>query len=196
MKGLCGGGDGDNDRANRAQDFLRRYEDGPPDTGFDEQEAYSHVDELIKHADADQVERATRQALQRMPESERSKFGEYFGQLQGGGGSADVDQISKMFGQRGGQAQSADDLFGGLLGGGGGGGMGGMLGGLLGGGGSSGSSGAGGMLGGLLGGGDDDNRRGDSGGGGLGGMLGGSAGKMLMGGIAAYLMKELMGGRR
>ncbi|HQY31663.1 MAG TPA: hypothetical protein PK691_10260, partial [Thermomicrobiales bacterium] len=107
--------------------------------------------------------------------------------------SFDIDDISKMFGQAGGPAGSLDDLLGGLLGGGAtattgaAGGTGGLLGGLS------------KMLGGLLGGG---NRRatpnvqtGGDVGSMLGGLLGSSAGKVLVSGMAAYLMKELMDGK-
>lgn len=180
VKGLFGDGDGDDPKVNQAKDFARRYTEGHPAEGYDDDEALQQFNSVIGNANEDEVERATRATLQNMPETDRAQFGDFVSQLQqrerggsgGGGGSMGMDDISKMFGQRGGKANNAQDMFGGLLGGGssgGGGGIGDMLGGLLGGGGSTSQS---------------------SGGGGLGGMLGGSMGKMIMGGIAAYLIKD------
>lgn len=196
VKGLFGGGDGDDPKVNQAKDFARRYTEGHPAEGYDDDEALQQFNSVIGNANEEEVERATRATLQNMPETDRAQFGDFVSQLQqrerggsgGGGGSMGMDDISKMFGQRGGKANNAQDMFGGLLGGGssgGGGGIGDMLGGLLGG--SGGSSGGGGGLGGLLGGGGSASQ---SSGGGLGGMLGGSMGKMIMGGIAAYLIKD------
>jgi len=199
VKGLFGGGEGDNDeKVSRAKDFAQRYTEGNPAEGYDDNEALEQFNSVIGNANSDEVERATRATLQNMPESDRSQFGEFVGQLQqrerggSGGGSAGVDDISRMFGERGGKANNADDMFGGLFGGGsggsgGGGGLGGMLGGLMGGGSSQSGSGGGGGLGGLRGGGGSS--QGGSGGG-LGGILGGNLGKMIMGGIAAYLIKD------
>lgn len=203
VKGLFGGGDGDDQKVNQAKDFARRYTEGHPAEGYDDDEALQQFNSVIGGANEEEVERATRATLQNMPEGDRAQFGDFVSQLQqrerggaggsSGGGSLGVDDISKMFGQQGGKANNAQDMFGGLLRGGsggssdGGGGIGDMLGGLLGGG-SGGSSGGGGGLGGLLGGGGGSSNQ--SSGGGLGGMLGGSMGKMIMGGIAAYLIKD------
>ncbi len=201
MKGLFGGGEGNHDeKVSKAKDFARRYTEGHPAEGYDDDEALQQFNSVIGNASSEDVERATKATLQNMPEADRSQFGSFVSQLQqrdhqtgssSGAGGFGVDDIAKMFGQSGGRANSAQDMFGGLLGGSGGGsgggGMGGMLGGLLGGG--SGGSGGGGGLGGLLGGGS----AGQSSSGGLGGMLGGSMGKMILGGIAAYLIKDKLG---
>lgn len=191
MKGLFGGG-GNDEQVGRARDFARRYSEGHPAEGYDDDEALEHFNSVIGSANEEEVERATRATLMNMPESDRAQFGDFVSQLRqrdprqsgsSGGGSFDIDDIARMFGQSGGRANNAQDMFGGLLGGGGG-GMGGMLGGLMGGGG--GLMGGGGGLGGLMGGGSSQ-------GGGMGGMLGGNLGKMLMGGIAAYLIKDKLG---
>lgn len=212
MKGLFGGGADDDAKVSRAKDFAQRYTHGDPSTGYDEDEALTHFNDVIAHSNSDEVERATKKTLENLPASDRAQFGDFVSQLKqrdpgaspssGGSGGLGVDDISKMFGQSGGKANNAQDMFGSLFGGSGGssggGGLGGMLGGLMGGGSSSGS---GGGLGGLLGGGSGSggSLRGLMGGGsssqagGMGGMLGGNLGKMILGGIAAYLIKDKLG---
>ena len=184
LKGLFGGGD-DDDRRPHAQDFINRFEQGPIDQGYSDEEAYDHFSRVSQHADPDTMQRAAEQTFSRMSPQERAQFAQMMQQQMGGqmqgGFSDDPREMAGMV------ARVQRDSPGGLAslfgGGGGGGGLGGMLGGLMGGGGSS---GGGGGLGGLMGGG--------SSGGGGGGMLGGTLGKVAMGGIAAYAMKELMGG--
>lgn len=192
LKGLFGGGDGDDDGGgtDRARDFVKRYSEGPKDQGYEAEEAVSQLNKVLPHASSDQVERATRQALNDVPEDQRSQFGDFVKQLQGrdgsdrsatgGGGSGgfSMDDISGMLGKSGGSANSVDDLLGGLMGGGGAS--------------KSSGGGVGNVLGGLFGGGDTDNRSSGSGGGGAGGFLSSGVGKMVLGGIAAYLTKEML----
>jgi hypothetical protein len=124
------------------------------------------------------MQRATRQALERMPTNQRAQLQEMLQQRQSGQGGVDIQRT-------GGQA-----------GGGGGGGIDDLLGGLMGGGGASGGGGLGNILGGLMGGGGAASQGGavDTGGsgGGLGDLMKSPAGKALIGGIAAFAMKELM----
>ena len=186
LKGLFGGGGDDAAGKERAREFVRRYNEGPKDQGYEASEARDQLNQLLPHANSDQVERATRQALNDLPEDQRSQFGDFVGQLRqrepggqaaGGGGGFGMDDIAGMFGQSGGSANSVSDLFGGLMGGGAGRSSGGDL---------------GGMLGGLFGGGDSDDRSQTSGGGGMSGFLSSGAGKVVLGGIAAYLAKEML----
>ena len=189
LKGLFGGA-GEDEAAgkDRARDFVRRYNEGPKDQGYDASETRDQLNKVLPHASSEQVERATKQALNDLPEDQRSQFGDFVGQLRqrepgnqpaGGGGGFGMDDIAGMFGQSGGSANSVDDLFGGLMGGGSGqssgGGMGGMLGGLFGGGGD-----------------DGDRTRTSDAGGGASGFLSSGVGKMVLGGIAAYLTKEML----
>lgn len=164
IKGLFGGGDDDNDRRTQANDFISRYEQGPPDQGYSDDEAYEHFQRVSQHADPDTIQRASEQAFSRMDPQQRAQFAQQLQQQQGGGQmgqfSDDPRQMAGMMSQM--HRQNPSGLAG-LLGGGGG-GMGGALGGLLG------------------------------GGGGGGGFPGGTMGKMALGGIAAYAMKEMMGG--
>jgi hypothetical protein len=186
LKGLFGGG-GEDEAAgkDRARDFVRRYNEGPKDQGYEASEARDQLNQLLPHANSEQVERATRQALNDLPEDQRSQFGDFVGQLRqrnpgnqgGGSGGFGMDDIAGMFGQSGGSANSVDDLFGGLMGGGGS---------------RSSGGGMGDVLGGLFGGGDPDDRTRTSGGGGGGGFLSSGVGKMVLGGIAAYLTKEML----
>jgi hypothetical protein len=199
LTGLFGSGAEADAKAERARDFVKRYSEGAPDEGYSSDEAVGQLNDLLGHANSEQVERATRSALKNLPDNKRAEFGEFVNQLQArksGGraatsGTPSIDDISRMFGQAGGSANSVNDLFGSLFGGGSGtsgsatssgGGIGAMLSKLL-------SS--------LFGGGRSraTQTAGASGMGDLGGLLGSNAGKMVMGGIAAYLTKELLDGK-
>ncbi len=187
LKGLFGGGD--DDRKPQARDFVNRFEQGPMDQGYSDEEAYQHFSQVSQHADPETMQRAAEQTFSRMSPQERQQFAQVLQQQSGGQASGLSDDPRQMAGMVGKMQKENPGGLAALFGGGGsgaGGGIGGMLGGLLGGGGNSGGGG-GSALGGLMGG-------GNSGGGGGGGMLGGTLGKVAMGGIAAYAMKELLGG--
>lgn len=211
LKGLFGGGSDDiKDKLgvepDRANDFVNRYMQGDPSEGFDDDEAVTNFQKVAQNASPEQMERATRQALGNMSPNQRGDFARMLEQRRAGGGTVPIQRAGEGGSAgSGGGGMGVDDILGGLMGGGGG-GMGGILGGLLGGGGGGGSQGGGGLggvLGGLLGGGDDDSDRtrprsqsgAQAGGGmmgGLGDLMGSAAGKALIGGIAAFAMKEMM----
>jgi len=187
LTGLFGSGPEAGAKTARAQDFVKRYSEGAPDQGYSTDEAVGQLNQLLSHANSQQVESATKQALNNMPESQRAEFGQFVNQLharQSGGQTtsaapASVDDISRMFGQAGGSANSVNDLFGSLLGG--------SLGGVV-------SD----VVGSLFGGDDKSKSTSGSGGGGmgdLGAFMNSTTGKVVLGGIAAYLTKELMDGR-
>lgn len=162
LKGIFGGGDDDNDRRSQAQDFISRYEQGPIDQGYNDDEALSHFQQVAQHADPDTMGRAAEQTFARMDPNQRSQFAQYLQQQSGGSFgqvSNDPRQMAGMVSQI--QRQNPGGLA--SIFGGGGGGLSGGLGGLL-------------------------------GGGGGGGLLGGTLGKVALGGIAAYAMKEMLGG--
>jgi hypothetical protein len=181
LKGLFGGNGGNDDHTAKANDFVKRVTTGPRDQGFEANEAVDHLNQLLPHANSEQVQRAAQQALGDLPKDQQAEFGNFVSQLhqrqpsgQNTGNGFSLDGLSQMFGQAGGSANSAGDLFGGLLGGGGG----------------------GGLLGGLLGGGSQSNNsQHGGGGGGLSDFLSSGVGKMVLGGLAAYLAKDLLGGR-
>ena len=201
LTGLFGSGPEADAKSARAQDFVKRYSEGAPDQGFTGDEAVGQLNQLLSHANSQQVEAATKKALNNMPENQRAEFGQFVNQLharQSGGtttaaGGTSIDDISRMFGQAGGSANSVNDLFGQLFGGsaagaGGtaatGGGLGAMISKLI-------SS--------LFGGGKSPNASTGataSGMGDLGSFMNSSAGRAVLGGIAAYLTKELMDGQR
>ena len=188
---LFGGGNDDNDHRTNAQDFISRYQQGPIDQGYSDEEAVQHYQNVAQHADPATMQRASEQAFSNMDPDQRMQMAQLLQQHAGGQQvSNDPRQMAGMVSQM--HQQNPGGLAS-LLGGGGGGGLGGALGGLMGGGNS------GGALGGLMGG-------GNSGGGALGGLMGGgnsggsgfpggTLGKVALGGIAAYAMKEILGGR-
>jgi hypothetical protein len=191
LSGLFGGGEAGEKAKLSAQDFINRVQTGAPHEGFSHQEALTHLATAAQQASPEQIQRATRAAVEKMPDDQRADFAKMLKERMGG-----VDRSGTNAAASGGN--SVDDVTGMLsqvLGTGGGGGL---LGGLLGGGGSSGG-GLGGMLGGLLGGGQSSNAgttQSNSGGGiddVLGGIFGSTAGKAAIGGIAAMVLTELMG---
>ena len=164
LKGLFGGDD--DDRRPNARDFISRYEQGPIDQGYSDEEAYQHYQNVAQHADPETMQRAAEQAFARMDPDQRAQFAQYL-QQQGGGRmqgqfGSDPRQLAGMVSQ----VHRQDP--GGLAS-------------LFGGGGSSGGGGIGNALGGVLGGGG-------------GGFPGGTLGKVALGGIAAYAMKEMLDG--
>lgn len=213
LKGLFGSGGGDANEGGDtpkvdAQDFVKRYMDGDPTEGYSKDEALSAFQSVAQRASPEQMEQAARQAVGNMRPNQRAEFAEMLRQRQAGQGFVPIERAGE--GGRppagGGGGGGLDDILGGFMGGGGGGGLGGILGGLLGGGGQGGqTSGRGGgsglddMLGGVLGGDDDSPRTQQRGGqesggmlGGVGDLLGSPVGKALVGGIAAFAMKEMM----
>lgn len=212
IKGLFGGSDDDPDERIKkigadpgaARSFVSRYLDGDPSEGYDQDEAADNFRKVTQNASPEQLQRATRQALGQMNPSQRSDFAKMLQQRQArGGGDVPIQQAGdRSGGAASGGEMGIDDLLGGMLGGAGGGGLGDIFGGLLGGGAQG---GLGGMLGGLLGDDNDDDRSrtgaqpGGGGGsmfGGLGDLLNSPAGKALIGGIAAYGMKEILDGNK
>jgi hypothetical protein len=172
LEGLFGGGKDLDDDRDGARDFVNRVTTGRPEEGYSEQEAVSRLQQAARRASPDQVQRAARSAVNQMDESQRSDFAKMLQERQGG-----VDRS----GSGGANGMDLGDMFGNILTGGGGGGLGGLLGGLLGG--------------------DNDqttNRSTQSGGGGgdiLGGLLGSGAGKAALGGLAAFMLSELLDGK-
>ena len=165
---LFGGGNDDNDHRANAQDFISRYQQGPIDQGYSDEEAMQHYQNVARHADPATMQRASEQAFSNMSPDQRSQMAQMLQQHAGGQQvSNDPRQMAGMVSQM--QQQNPGGLAS-----------------LLGGGGNSGGGGIGGALSGLMGG-------GNSGGGG-GGFPGGTLGKVALGGIAAYAMKEIMGG--
>jgi len=174
LGGLFGGQDHEEApvRRQRASDFIQRYEQGPPHEGIGDDEVLHNYQTVAGRLSPQEYEDATAQSLGRLSHEERRALRRQLRQQHGGQIAADDDHDPRTMAREISQVrqQGSDDPLGGLLGGGG---LGGMLGGMLEGGGSStqgGSSSAGDLLGGPL-------------------------GKAVLGGVAAYGMKQMMDSR-
>lgn len=135
---LFGGGNDENDHAANAQDFISRYQTGPVDQGYSDEEAARHYQNVSQHMDPATMQRASEQAFAGMDPNQRAQMAQLLQQQNGGQPvNADPRQMAGMVSQMHQQNPNAlASLFGG-----GGGGMGGALGGLLGGGNSGGGGG-------------------------------------------------------
>ena len=69
LKGLFGGGD-DDDRTPQARDFINRFEQGPIDQGYSDQQAYEHCSRVLQHAYPETMQRAADQTFSRMSPQE------------------------------------------------------------------------------------------------------------------------------
>jgi hypothetical protein len=166
LKGLFGGGTEGESRASSASDFAKRVAEGTPGEGYTGDEASGFLNDLIGHANSDQVKNATRSTLGGLSEDQRKEFGSFVGDLRQrssgsrNGNDYSVDDISDLFGQAGGPAGGLDDF-----------------------------------LGGIFGSGKDSSGQGN-GGFDLGNLFNSGIGKLVFGGIAAFLTNELLGSKR
>ena len=202
LKGLWGGGSGDveKDPKKSLTDFSKRFADADGD-GIPDDEIRANFNTAIQVASPEQVQRAAVKTIENLPAAQRDELAKMLQDRQAGRNMVDIQRTGETTtaSTTSGDSQSGgglDDLLGGLLGGssGGGGGLGDILGGLLGGSSSSSGGGLDDILGGLLGGStpsSDTNVADSSSGGGLGDLISGPLGKMIMGGIAAYVAKEI-----
>ncbi len=132
LGGLFGGQDDDDDRRRgRAQDFVNRYEQGPPYQGISDEEAYHNYRQVAGQLPPQEYEESAAEAFQRLSPQERRQFAQMLQQRAGGQfGSFQEDdprQLARMTSQyRQQDPGGLASLFGGG-GGGGGGGMGDML---------------------------------------------------------------------
>ena len=171
LGGLFGGQDDDDDdlRRGRAQDFVSRYEQGPPWDGISPDEAHHNYRQVAGRLSPEEYEEAAAEAFARLSPQDRVQFAQMMQQRAGGqvGGfqtddPRDLARMTSRFRQQGGQQGGGSFDLGDLFGAGGGGG--------------------GGDLAGA--------RRGD--GGGLGDLMGNPLAKAALGGIAAMAMKRMM----
>jgi hypothetical protein len=174
LGGLFGGQDTDDEpvRRQRATDFIDRYERGRPYDGIGDDEVIQNYQTVAGRLSPQEYEEAAADAFGRLSREERRELRRRMRQQRKADMLDDDDDDPRSMARELSQyrQQGSDDPLGGLFGGGGG--LGGMLGGMLGGGGgspqASGSSGD---------------------------LLGGPLGKAVLGGVAAYAMKRMMGGR-
>jgi hypothetical protein len=174
LGGLFGGQDDEDEpvRRQRATDFIDRYERGRPYDGIGDDEVIQNYQTVAGRLSPQEYEEAAADAFGRLSREERRELRRRLRQQRGADMRDDDDDDPRTMARELSQyrQQGSDDPLGGLFGGGGG--LGGMLGGMMGGGGSS--------------------TQGSSAGGDL---LGGPLGKAVLGGVAAFAMKKMMGGR-
>lgn len=148
------------------EDFLKRFENGPPSEGYEDQEVLDRYGEVSHQVSPAEYSQAARDAFARLSPADREEFGRMLaGQAQNKGidlpgptpsqgqGYGDVDWLSNITGQLHQQPGMLRDLLGGLTGSG-----------------RSGSSG--------------------------GGILSSPLAKAALAGIAAMVVKKVLGGGR
>jgi hypothetical protein len=190
LTGLFGDQDDDTVQRSKAQDFVKRYDEGPPYANISGEEALANYQSVASRLSPQQLEDSAAEAYERMSPQERQQFKQFLRERSGENLDAygdDPRSMAQMTSRL--QAQQPDGIAG-LLGGAGGLLGGGGLGSLLGGG--TGGGGLGGMLSGVLGGNDDDRNSNRNQGGGMGDMLNNPIGRAALGGIAAMAMKKMM----
>jgi hypothetical protein len=193
------------DEVARAQDFINRYSTGNPAEGFSSEEAATYLRELRQEATPEEWRHAATAAINNLPPDQRQAFNQMLEQRRAGTGMVTIDRTGdaraaegRAAGQQG--DPGLDDMLGGLFGG------------LLGGaaampeprGGSTPSASAPDMnplddlFGGLFGGGDDkapeprQQEQQQQQPGGIDDILQNPLGKAVLGGIAAFALKELI----
>jgi hypothetical protein len=121
------------------QDYVQRYQQGPPHEGYSDQEVLQRYQQVAPQLGPQEFRTAAEQAFSNMPPDQRVQYGQYVGQqLQGQGlpmpgfapgqGNPQLYQDPGYLAQQTAQLhQQQPGLLGQLLGGGGGGGGGGGL---------------------------------------------------------------------
>lgn len=184
LKDLFGGDDDERRPQAQAQarDFVSRFDQGAIDEGYSDTEAWEQFQRVSQKVDPATIERAAEKAFARMDPNQRAQVAQFL-QQQGGqlSGTApapsDPRQMAGMVSRI--QRESPGGLSG-LFGGGGG---------------AAPSSGGGGIaeaIGSLFGGGGNEpaQQQQEEG----GGFPGGTLGKVALGGIAAFALKEILSG--
>jgi hypothetical protein len=175
LSGLFGGQDDETQSRSRAQDFVSRYEQGPPHEGISDEEALNNYQAVAGRLSPQELEDSAAEAYERMSPQERREMAQFLNDRS----SVTFDQVpddprglARMTSRV--QSQQPDGVAG-------------LLGGMMGG-------GMGGMLSGLMGGDDDRGRQQQSGGngGGMGGMLQNPIARAALGGIAAVAMRKMI----
>ena len=181
----------------QAKDYINRYTTGNPSEGFSSEEAINYLRQVRNEAPPEVMQRAAVETVRNLPDDQRKAFAEMLQRRQAGSGMVTIERTGQAHaaeGRSGAQSGGMDDMLGGLLGG------------LLGGGTTQpqprGSSQPDNnpfddLFGGLFGGGDDQavpqqRQQPQSQGGGVDEILSSPLGKAVLGGIAAFAMKEMM----
>lgn len=202
LRGILGDTDIDEKRG-QVQDFVSRYEDGPPTEGFSGEEARERYDQIADKLSPEEYQQAATLAFERMSPEQRRDFAHMLMTYESENGMPvdpgdqmeDPDALARMTSRV--QQQQPSGL--GALLGGNAAPSGGMLENLLGGSQSSQSTGIGGLGGGLsgmLGGGNQmmGHNRSQSGAG-LGDLLNNPIARAAIGGIASMAFRQLLSRR-
>ena len=85
LGGLFGGQDDDDDRRRgRAQDFVGRYEQGPPYQGISDEEAYHNYRQVADRLPPEEYEESAAEAFQRLSPQDRMQVAQMLQQRGGG----------------------------------------------------------------------------------------------------------------
>ena len=171
----------------QANDFVQRYTTGGPAEGYTGEEALKNFLAVSEYASPEQLQRATQQAVANLPSDQRAAFGKMLEERQQGTGLVDIQRSGQTSQGAGGAAAggaAGGDLFGSILGG--------LLGAPAGGGGAApqGGGALGDILGQMMGGAQAQQAPQPEAKG--GGLMDNPMTKMVLGGIAAYAMKEIL----
>ena len=111
------------------EDFLNRFEEGPPSEGYSDQEVMDRYGEVVHKVSPSDYQQAARDAFGHLSEADREEFGRMLaGQAQNkkldlpgltpdqGQGFGDLDWLSNITGQLHQQPGLLRDLLGGLTG--------------------------------------------------------------------------------
>jgi hypothetical protein len=112
------------------EDFLKRFEDGPPSEGYEDREVLDRYGEVAHKVSSSDYEQAARDAFRHLSKADREEFGQLLaGQAQSkrldlpgltpaqGQGFGDVDWLANITSQLHQQPGLLRDLLGGLTGG-------------------------------------------------------------------------------
>jgi len=82
LQSLLGGGQGGPQQQQRQeyQDFVRRYDDGPPWAGVSDQEAAQRYQQVASRLSPQEYQQSAQEAFSRLSPQERQQFGEYLRQ--------------------------------------------------------------------------------------------------------------------
>jgi hypothetical protein len=106
----------------QAQDFINRYETGSPSEGFSSDEAVTYLRQLRDEASPEEWRRAAAATMNNLPEDQRKQFNEMLERRRAGTGMVTIERTGDARPTEGrpqGQAgdMGVDDVLGGLFGG-------------------------------------------------------------------------------
>src|SRR5688500_6400474 len=123
LKGLFGDSKDDDDKEimqgetkARAKDFVSRYMTGDPSEGYDADEARDQFRRVMQNASPEQIQRATKQAVDNLPADKRADFAKMLQQRQAGRGMVDIQRTGETGAAQPGAQRGGEPDLGGMLG--------------------------------------------------------------------------------